>query len=376
MAEHSAIEWTDATWNPVRGCTRISSGCGGPGRAGGCYAEVMAARFSKPGQWGHGFAEMVKRPDGSTAYRWTGKVALIGSQLDLPLRWRKPRRIFVNSTSDLFHEALPDEAIDRVFAVMALAPQHTFQVLTKRPERAREYMADADRRPIIALAMQGQLNELLLPFGQKCVMRIDRFALKKVWPLPNVWLGTSVEDQATADARIRYLLATPAAIRFASYEPALGPVDWRKFMWPVCARWPAEFKSPDEAIAAGAEVTYHRQALVGAWRTFLDQIIAGGESGPHARPAHPDWFRQTRDQCAAAGVAFFFKQWGAFAPEGRGCEKWLLRADGSHVAMPTPNGIGHHAPRDGDCFMYRVGKKAAGALLDGREHREFPEASP
>lgn len=135
MAEHSKIEWTDATWNPVRGCSRVSPGCGGPGKAGGCYAEAIAGRFSQPGQWGYGFAEV---HNGEA--RWTGRVDLIESRLPLPLQWKRPRRIFVNSTSDLFHEKLHDEAIDRVFAVMALCPQHIFQVLTKRAERMREYI--------------------------------------------------------------------------------------------------------------------------------------------------------------------------------------------------------------------------------------------
>lgn len=188
MSDGTTIEWLDqpgykaASWNPTRGCTRVSEGCHH------CYAEVMAARFSGPGQWGHGFAEM-RGGD----HRWTGRVELVEDQLLMPMKWRKPRCIFVNSTSDLFHERLPDEAIDRVFAVMALCPQHRFIVLTKRPERMRNWFS----------------------IGLRCVARVFDAAERAggtvdgVWPLPNVWIGTSVEDQATADERIPHLLATP-----------------------------------------------------------------------------------------------------------------------------------------------------------------------
>ena len=141
VADNTKIEWTDATWTPVKGCTRVSPGCGGPGPHGGCYAEIMAARFSKPGQWGEGLAEIVTLPNGRKDHRWTGNVRFDEAELLKPLRWKRARRIFVCSTADLFHEKVEDDWIDRVFAVMALCPQHTFQVLTKRPERMREYLA-------------------------------------------------------------------------------------------------------------------------------------------------------------------------------------------------------------------------------------------
>lgn len=251
----TSIEWTDRTWNPVRGCSRVSEGCRN------CYAEITAARFSNYVQLIAGSEPFLADDSGNikaglfddfvlrtpSGPRWTGKVELIESKLTEPLHWKKPQRVFVNSMSDLFHEALPDEAIDRVFAVMADCPHLTFQILTKRPERMLKWFSSG---------LQMKVNP--------------------PWSDPNVWIGVSVEDQATADARIPLLLQTPAAIRFVSYEPALGPVDFRKETW-----------------TAG-----------------LDWIIAGGESGPGARPPHPDWFRSVRDQCAAAGVAFFFKQWG------------------------------------------------------------------
>src|SRR5882724_452217 len=226
MSSSTGIEWTDATWNPVRGCSRVSPGCGGPGPHGGCYAEVMAARFSGPGQWGEGFAAM-KTGD----HRWTGKVELIESQLILPLHWKKPRRIFVNSTSDLFHEKLSDDAIDRVFAVIAMCPQHTFQVLTKRPERMRHYVTTKERGFIIGGESHIEKSQPPMETWSDITARRqarERIAARELlsrWPLPNVWLGTSVEDQERADERIPHLLATPAAVRFLSCEPLLGPID-------------------------------------------------------------------------------------------------------------------------------------------------------
>jgi protein gp37 len=307
----SKIEWTDRSdWNPVRGCTRVSPGCGGPGDNGGCYAEAMAARFSLPGMWGHGFAEM---RDGKP--RWTGKVEFQEDRLTLPLRWRKPAKIFVSSTSDIFHESLVDEAIHKVFAVMALCPQHTFQVLTKRAVRMRDYflrhLVDDMIPPIIMdlAAAVGKLPEKVADYPP--------------WPLPNVWLGISAERQKEADERIPLLLQTPAAIRFISAEPLLGPIDFRKVP------------------------SFNRVNLdLNHW-----WVIVGGESGKDARPMHPQWARDIRDQCSAAAVPFFFKQWG----------EWIARAN------PDKDSVFQAMD------FVRVGKKAAGRLLDGVEHNGFPE---
>ena len=264
MSQKSKIEWTDATWNPVRGCSRVSEGCRN------CYAERIAARFSKlpaeyegtfrpPGIFG-GFSEMTK-----AGPRWTGKVELIKSKLDEPLHWREPRRIFVNSMSDLFHESLSDGAIDRVFAVMALCPKHTFQVLTKRSERMQKYMLSRQR--------SSTFWKSSCPFGYTFdfVSQLDGKGYSLLpFPLPNLHLGVSCENQATKP-RIEFLRQTPAAVRFLSLEPLLeniGVIDL----------------------------------------TGIHQVIVGGESGPGARPMNPDWVRSIIQQCKAARVAVFVKQ--------------------------------------------------------------------
>lgn len=347
MADRTPIEWADATWNPIRGCTRVSEGCRN------CYAEVMAARFSDPGQWGHGLAQRIGLPGGGIDHRWTGKVALVDTALDLPLRWKKPRRIFVNSTSDLFHEAVPDDWIDQIFAVMALAPQHTFQVLTKRPERAREYLAHLTSK--VGDLWNPLASSRLLSAGDTAVRNstVDTFQTVRGWPLPNLWLGTSVEDQATANARIPHLLATPAAIRFISAEPLLGPLDLTE-----CPR--------DDALLGYAPDE-------NGDRHKLDWVIAGGESGPGARPIHPDWARSLRDQCVAAGVPFFFKQWGEWAPStpeaavGNPRSGWRCLAGHPHVPKAA-----ELYPEAGAAFIEHLGKGAAGRNLDGRTWDQMP----
>jgi protein gp37 len=282
MADKTGIEWTDATWNPVRGCTRVSEGCRN------CYAEVLAARFSDPGQSYHGLA--TRNPA-----RWTGDVKVIEDAMLLPLRWKRGRRIFVNSTSDLFHEKVAFGDIDRIFAVMALAPQHTFQILTKRPDRMIAYMEPQSGR------RSSGLGSWVLKLGYQGPLELLK------WPLPNVWLGVSVENQAAADERIPLLLQTPAAKRFLSCEPLLGPIRLDRLTRPTEA---AIFS--DDCLS-GERGTFGTQPLFGP---RVDWVIAGGESGPGARPMHPDWARGLRDQCAAAGVPFFFKQHGEYAPVG------------------------------------------------------------
>lgn len=226
MAETS-IEWTDATWNPVAGCAIITPGCTN------CYAMRMAARLDAMGV--DKYAGLTRKS--GNRYIWTGKIRLDPASLDIPLRWRKPRKIFVNSMSDLFHDEVPADFVAKVWDVMRSTPQHTYQILTKRPER-----------------MRAVLTALDMPV------------------LPNVWLGTSVEDAAVLK-RLDDLRATPAAIRFVSFEPLIGSV-------------------------AGADLTNIHWAIV------------GGESGPRSRPMLAEWVEEIRIRCALAGTAFFFKQWG------------------------------------------------------------------
>lgn len=308
----SKIEWADRSdWNPIRGCTRVSEGCRN------CYAEGIAARFSGPGQPFHGFAE--RTPNGP---RWTGKVELVEDRLTLPLRWRKPARIFASSTSDIFHESLPDEAIDRIFAVMALAPQHTFQVLTKRPERMRDYVTALHTKRVLKAGM-------VAVEGKAVIEHYADPADFPLWkPLPNVWLGVSVEDQATADERIPHLLATPAARLFLSCEPLLGPVDLRWIAEPddekdgvidalLGCNW-IEKENGEEFRPARPG---HQDRIMRRWvcspeadilaNRKIDWVIAGGESGPNARGSCAEVETNMRlllDHCRAAGVPFFGKQ--------------------------------------------------------------------
>lgn len=291
----SKIEWTDRSdWNPIRGCTRVSPGCGGPGPHGGCYAEAIAGRFSDPDQAFHGYA--TRTPAGG---RWTGKVDLLEDRLLLPLRWKRPAKVFASSTSDVFHEKLSDTEIDRMFAVMALSPHLTFQVLTKRSARMREYFEGTPQPRWIAhmkeFAAKYPRPDIVDPTSGGVLLRTTDQAL------PNVWLGVSVEDQERANERVPDLLATTAAVRWLSCEPLLGGFNLRKI---------------DTMRFRGCELV---DALAGRGMDFLgepvrrlpklDWIVVGGESGPRARDN--DFLtnaRALRDQCADTGVPFFGKQ--------------------------------------------------------------------
>ncbi len=258
----SKIEWTDSTWSPVVGCTHVSPGCDQ------CYAAKLAS-----GRLAHLPRYAGLAVDG----KFTGEVRLVPEVLNQPLRWRRPRRVFVNSMSDLFHDAIPDEYIAQVFAMMAACSQHTFQVLTKRHGRLRSLLSDPGFQDMVIEEWDALVEE-----------HGDRVAGRPGWnwyPLPNVWLGVSVEDQKWADIRIPALLATPAAVRFLSCEPLLGPIDLASYIGGRLISW----------------------------------VIVGGESGPRARPMHPDWARSLRDQCTAAGVPFFFKQAGLVLAREWGC---------------------------------------------------------
>lgn len=273
---------------------------------------------------------------------------------DEPLHWRKPRLVFVNSMSDLFHEAVPDDFIDAVFGVMAYASQHTFQVLTKRPARMADYLK-TDRRFQWANAAVRQFGGV----DPDAVHDAVNYGKRE---LPNVWLGVSIEDQATADERIPLLFATPAAVRWVSAEPLLGPVSMR---------WLAAFS--ENAPTTTQHPRGRTNHLDGLRR--LNWLVLGGESGPKARPMHPQWARDLRDQCAAADMPFLFKQWGEWAPT-------VVEAGGDLGGDLRKGVVQHlHAPgnpegyfRRGDAYVRRVGKKAAGRLLDGVLHDGYPES--
>jgi protein gp37 len=385
------IEWTDRTWNPVTGCTKVSPGCDG------CYAETIAHRFA-----------------GSKAFPNGFDVTQHEARLSQPLRWRKPARVFVNSMSDLFHADIPDEFIARVFAVMALAPQHTFQVLTKRHARMRTLLGGPCKcghqpgehlRSKMAWAVSKANPDRIPGLPDDAEHRVYH---ETPWPLPNVWLGVSVENQRWADIRIPALLETPAAVRFLSCEPFLGPVDLFAGDHSDHER---DFDGNDDYICLDCS-TDDRHV---PWRVIdrsnlgIDWVIVGGESGPKARAMHPDWARSLRDQCATANVPFFFKQHGEWGPAPfivrvcdpqtgwHGTDEELAAAKADSEArgathVHTGNWyeekgerryhlheIGHKpwslercALPEGTAAIRRWGKKRAGRELDGRTHDAFP----
>ncbi len=308
MADGTGIEWTQATWNPVRGCQRVSEGCRN------CYAEIVAKRFSGPGLAYEGLVDHNGR--------WNGVIRPVPEHLEDPIRWKRPRKIFVNSMSDLFHPNLADVHINNVWSVMEKARHHTYQILTKHPDRMLAWVTEFKRWFDYA-AGPGVFEQ--------------RFA--------HVQLGVSVETQAAADDRIPFLIHTPATVRFISAEPLLSSVDLTNIPY---------------ASIGGAMHRMDALRGYGGWSTprwehRIHWVIVGGESGHGARPMHPAWARSLRDQCAAAGTAFFFKQHGEWLHRGTTEKKW-------------PSGV---VTVEDD--YERIGKRAAGRLLDGREHSEFPE---
>lgn len=348
MADHTNIEWTDATWNPITGCAVVSPGCKN------CYAMKLAGTRLKHHKSRAGLTRSTK-----AGPVWTGDVRLNEDWLFQPLRWKRPRRIFVCAHGDLFAEGVPAEWIDRVFAVMALSPQHTFQVLTKRAGRMRGYLA--------AGAWRGA-RENIGDCAQAMSARFRVAGMMAAWPLPNVWLGVSAEDQAHADERIPDLLATPAAKRFASAEPLLGPIEFNGVSSDRRETWNWLRGETGTMYPDGPDFDYGAK---------LDWIIVGGESQRGARPMHPDWARSIRDQCQAAGVPFFFKQWGAWAsiydrdledPDWRRCNVIEQENPGGRW-LNLAGGHGFHGER----LHYVVKREEkAEALIDMQEWKEFP----
>lgn len=372
MAETSDIEWTEATWNIITGCSVVSPGCTN------CYAMRLAGTRMRNHPSRVGLTK-----DSKAGPVWTGEVRLNEEWLDQPLRWKRPRMIFVCAHSDLFHENVPDEWIDQVFAVMALAQHHTFQVLTKRAERMRAYMTaprNPDGKP------WDRWTEIAMGIGYSLPSyRGSGGAMAR--PLPNLWLGVSAEDQRRADERIPHLLATPAAVRWVSAEPLLGPLDLTRIdvdgygeLLPLTGWQPGLGATDSEGQPT-------------AGHPGIDWIVAGGESGPGARPMNPAWVRQLHDQCKGAEVPFFFKQWGAWISSSEaGYSTWdrtgrrdgqvLGRVSGFDPRRGTPGLDGRDwpsaypfpSPPDPGPVMINVGKANAGRLLNGVQHNGMPAA--
>ena len=354
MADNTKIEWSNATWNPVTGCSVVSAGCKH------CYAMKLAGTRMKNHPSRAGLTI-----DTAAGPVWNGQVRFNEQWLDQPLRWSRPRRIFVCAHGDLFHESVPDTWIDRVFAVMALSPQHTFQVLTKRAERMHAYLSEPDVGVRIGRE-ESAFAKLAAFYKPKKGTANIHIGCRRYMPLSNVHLGVSVENQAAADGRIPLLLATSAAVRWISAEPLLGHIDIVLACWQASADIVMRFdRTPLEEIAEVPK-------FLG-----INWVVCGGESGVNARPMHPDWARSLRDQCSGAGVPFLFKQWGEFGP----CELYPP-SDPAPYSCVTFSGThlqGEHAisggggPGDNSVeIIARFGKKKAGRLLDGVLHDEYP----
>jgi protein gp37 len=380
VSDTTTIEWTrnddgtpGRTWNPFTGCTKISPGCDN------CYAETIAERFRGSDAFPVGFDLQLRSPQ----------------TMNAPLTWRKPTRVFVNSMSDVFHDGIHDQDIIWMFAVMVHARRHTFQLLTKRHGRMRSLL----NSPSFEHMVRHRAEVALGPLTEKWQ-----------WPLPNLWLGVSVENQKWADIRIPALLETPAAVRFLSCEPLLGPIDLCGPIVPGRGR-PKLTYWLDGRPGWGPDQTDDRgrvfQELTVGPR--IDWVIVGGESGRRARPMHPNWARSLRDQCAAADVPYFFKQWGEWGPApfrvpvcdpdvgwtGTDAELAAAKTDSeARGATHVHTGQAHedkgervywiheigHKPwslervglPDNLAAIRRWGKTKAGRELDGRTHDAFP----
>jgi len=344
----SKIEYTHETWNPVVGCAHSGSpGCDH------CYAAKMAWRLAHIPATRELYEGLTRQTE-SGRIEWTGKVRVNENALATPLHWHKPRRVFLGSMTDWMFSGIPSRRRLEMLAVMALTPRHRYLTLTKRHLNLRpvlETIGDHDPANLLAEAayritsndeaecqVANAVNNLLAPEHNVG------------WPLRNLALGVTVCNQAEADEKIPLLLATPAAIRWVSVEPMLGPVD---------------------LTAIKAHAANHCANALHA----LDWVVAGGESGHGARPVHPDWLRSLRDQCASADVPFFFKQWGEWSAISQLDDSQF----GQHEDWPNSDHIAHlRGPDvvhlDDPCPVYRVGKRRAGRLLDSREHNDMPEA--
>lgn len=385
MSANTSIEWTSKSWNPVRGCSRVSAGCDK------CYAMGQAHRFNTPSERSpyHGLTTIR-----NGKVDWTGVARFIPKALGEPLKWRKPQRIFVNSMSDLFHHSVSNEEIAAVFGVMAACPQHVFQILTKRPERAVEWFEWLSKQLYARITCEAMADSF---------MASGRAGATEPWPLPNVWLGVSVENQKTADERVPLLLKCPAAVRWVSAEPLLSGLDigphlvgssrfhvsvdvagaLRNRSFHGLSQDGKTLSSAEAATALrrlqadgvkllpseGCDNFDEERGCRGHRNASIDWVVVGGESGPGARPFDLAWAQSIRDQCREAGVAFFFKQagarpyrlvWGEAIVNGRNCMWARLRDDGW--------------VEEGIHLKHRKGADLS--EIPGDWPREFPEVRP
>lgn len=349
MSDKSKIQWTDATWPVVSGCNRVSPGCDN------CWAIRTARRLSaNPNEKvANAYYGTVTKRNGRLD--WSGPVHELHDRLDWPLKWKRSRRIFVASGGDLFHERISDHFIDSVFGVMAVCSQHTFQILTKRPKRMLAFLTE--RHP---------LEKIRRPWVG--------------WPLPNVWLGISAEDQRTFDERVPLLLQTQVAVRFVSLEPLLSPIDIEYGVsgnpeQVSCRQHVTREMAMDAGDLALEGSLYSDDEWVQTTPT-LDLVIVGGESGPNARPMHPQWARDIRDQCKAAGVSFFLKQRGEWLPQWEAADMGIKQGrDGNFTRIPMHGYSKVDPSLQITEMMLRVGNKKAGRELDGRTWDEMPEVT-
>ena len=348
------ISWTGETWNPTVGCARVSEGCRN------CYAEHAAAMVNRTQGERSPYRDLIKLTGGRRRDpQWTGRAKFLADRLAIPFGWQKPRRVFVDSMSDLFHADITNEQIAAVFGAMAATPRHTYQILTKRPARMVEWFRWVDGLEVDQWT-ECHAAAIALDDGAEAIHRRSEEAPGRPWPLRNVWLGVSVENQAAADERIPLLLQTPAAVRFISAEPLLGPVDL-VLRGTTVKGWDEDWKYD---TLRGVEWASPRDDKEDGTSPSLDWVIAGCESGAGARPCDVAWLRSLRDQCEAAGVPFFLKQ----AVEQAHPDFGEL---GPALPRPVVNlGAGSH----------RKGRGHGGSVielpyLDGVQHAAFPEVA-
>ena len=375
MADKTHIEWTDATWNPITGCSVVSPGCTN------CYAMRLAGTRMK-----HHSSRQGLTRDSKAGPVWTGEVRFNMDWIEQPLTWTRPRRIFVCAHGDLFYEAVPDDWIAWVYGVAIASVHlrgHTFQVLTKRAVRARDLLT--------SVAFWDQANDYASDYVMNRVDPLDRRRddarascdhYGPDSPPPGIWLGVSVEDQPRADERIPILLDTPAAVRWVSAEPLLGPVNLTHVKMidreMECGGWETGWESALNGLRFDIWAGDDEDPMVPG-SPKLDWVVVGGESGPGARPMHPDWVRQIRDDCAAAGVSFLFKQWGEWTP-GENVERQTGRVEVADLVDDIDirwEFAGENLARqdghiDDEPDLYRVGKRAAGRRLDGVIYDQYP----